>query len=165
VTFEEYVATRGAALVRFAWLLTGDDRLAEDLAQEALARAYVRWSRVVEADRPDLYVRRILVNVARSWWRRRSNRELPVDAPADRAADGDLSAEAVERDAMWRLIRGLPARQRAVLVLRYYEDLDDNAIAEILDCTPVTVRTHAMRALHTLRASHEVTRAMPRSRG
>lgn len=74
-----------------------------------------------------------------------------MDTFADRAHRGDLGGEAADRDAMWRLIRALPDRQRAVLVLRYYEDLDDATIAQILDCSPVTVRTHAMRALANLR--------------
>ena len=152
VTFEEYVAARGPALVRFAALLTGDDHRAQDLAQEVLARAYVRWRRISHADRPDVYVRRMLVNANRTWWRRRSSREVPTDRSVDRPAAGDLGPEAVERDAVWRLISQLPDRQRAVLVLRYYEDLDDATIAEILDCSAVTVRTHAMRALTTLRA-------------
>jgi RNA polymerase sigma-70 factor (sigma-E family) len=150
-SFEEYVAARGAALVRFAILLTGDDHRAEDLVQDALARAYLRWDRIGRIDLPDMYVRRMLVNASRSWWRRRSNRELPVERTADRPALDDLGVESAERDQMWRLIARLPHRQRAVLVLRYYEDLDDAAIAAILDCSAVTVRTHAMRALNTLR--------------
>ncbi|MGC5309618.1 SigE family RNA polymerase sigma factor [Micromonospora zamorensis] len=151
MTFEEYVGSRGPALIRLARLLTGDEHRAEDLTQEVLSRAYVHWRRISRADRPDVYVRRMLVNANNSWWRRRSNRELVVDTFADRAQRGDLGREAVERDEMWRLILGLPERQRAVLVLRFYEDLDDATIAQILDCSPVTVRTHAMRALANLR--------------
>jgi len=146
-SFEEYVAARGAGLVRFAKLLTGDLHRAEDLVQDALARAYLRWGSIRRTDQPDVYVRRLLVNASRSWWRRRSNRERPADRPAS----GDLSTESAERDAMRRLIATLPHRQRAVLVLRYYEDLDDVTIAAILDCSPVTVRTHAKRALDMLR--------------
>ncbi len=151
MTFEEYVAARGAALVRFARVLTGDDHRAEDLVQDALARAYLRWDRILRTDQPDVYLRRAVVNAARSWWRRRASRERPVDRPVDRAAPGDLGAEAAERDAMWRHVVALPTRQRAVLVLRYYEDLDDATIAEIMNCSPGTVRSHAMRALTTLR--------------
>jgi RNA polymerase sigma-70 factor (sigma-E family) len=151
VTFEEYAAARGPALVRFAALLTGDDHRAQDLAQDVLARAYVRWRRISRAERPDVYVRRMLVNANRTWWRRRSSREVPTDRSVELVAARDFGAEAAERDAMWRLIVMLPERQRAVLVLRYYEDLDDATIAEILDCSAVTVRTHAMRALTTLR--------------
>lgn len=152
MTFEEYVHGRGPALLRLARLLTGDAHRADDLVQEVLARAYVKWKRITQTDRPDMYVRRMLVNANVSWWRRAVNRELTVAEPTvDRAAAGDLSIEAVERDAMWRLVSALPARQRAVLVLRYYEDMDDAAIAEILDCSPNTVRVHAMRGLGTLR--------------
>jgi len=157
VTFEEYVRARGPALVRLARLLTGDDHRAEDLAQDALARAFVHWRRVSRADRPDVYVRRMLVNANASWWRRRSSTERPTDRAVDHVAAGDHGAEAVERDAMWRLVLALPERQRAVLVLRYYEDLDDATIAEILDCSQVTVRTHAMRGLATLRERYGVT--------
>ncbi|MEV1286825.1 SigE family RNA polymerase sigma factor [Micromonospora sp. NPDC049679] len=151
MTFEEYVIARGPALVRLARLLTGDDHRAEDLTQDVLARAYPRWARICRADHPDLYLRRMLVNARNSWWRRRVNRELSLPAVDDRALPGDPGADAADRDAMWRLISALPERQRAVLVLRFYEDLDDTAIATILGCSPVTVRTHAMRALSTLR--------------
>jgi RNA polymerase sigma-70 factor (sigma-E family) len=150
-TFEQYVVARGTALVRFAILLTGDDHRAEDLVQDVLARAYLRWEKIGRTDVPDLYLRRMLVNASRSWWRRRANRELPVDRPAEPPATGDLGTETAERDAMWRLVTRLPHRQRAVLVLRYYEDLDDATIAQILDCSAITVRTHAMRGLTTLR--------------
>jgi RNA polymerase sigma-70 factor (sigma-E family) len=150
-TFEQYVTARGPALVRFAILLTGDDHRAEDLVQDVLARAYLRWDAIGRTDLPDLYLRRMLVNASRSWWRRRANRELPVDRPTEPPTTGDLGAEAAERDAMWRLIARLPHRQRAVLVLRYYEDLDDATIAQVLDCSTTTVRTHAMRGLATLR--------------
>jgi RNA polymerase sigma-70 factor (sigma-E family) len=151
VTFEEYVQQRGAALVRLARLLTGERQLAEDLAQEVLAKAYVRWSSVVRADHPDLYLRRMLVNAHISWWRRRSFHETPVVPAAEQAGPVAFEAEIAERDALWRLVLTLPKRQRAAVVLRYYEDLDDVMIAEILDCSPVTVRTHVMRALAALR--------------
>lgn len=151
VTFEEYVHGRGPGLIRLARLLTGDPHRADDLVQDVLARAYVRWKRIVQTDRPDMYVRRMLVNANVSWWRRAVNRELTIAEPVDRPASGDVSHEAVERDEMWRLVSTLPPRQRAVLVLRYYEDQDDASIAEILDCSPSTVRVHAMRGLATLR--------------
>jgi RNA polymerase sigma-70 factor (sigma-E family) len=153
--FARFVAQRGPALVRFAARLTNDPYRAEDLVQEALAKTYQRWRRIRRVDRPEVYVRRLVVNAANSWWRRRSNSEVPVALPADGAADrpasGDVGTEHAERDALWALITQLPARQRAVLVLRYYEDQDDATIAEILRCSPVTVRTHARRALETLR--------------
>jgi RNA polymerase sigma-70 factor (sigma-E family) len=153
-TFEEYVHARGPALARLASLLTGDDHRADDLVQEVLAKVYVRWRRIAETDRPDLYVRRMLVNAHASWWRRLSNRELAVAVIHDRATGSDLADQAAARDEMWQLVATLPPRQRAVLVLRYYEDLDDASIADILDCSPVTVRTTAMRALAALRARY-----------
>lgn len=150
-SFEEYVSARGAGLVRFTTLLTGDVHRAEDLVQEALAKAYLRWGRIRRSDNPDVYLRRLLINASRRWWRRRSSGEMPVDRSPERPAPGDLSAETAERDEIRRLIARLPHRQRAVLVLRYFEDLDDPTIAEILGCGTGTVRTHAMRALHRLR--------------
>jgi RNA polymerase sigma-70 factor (sigma-E family) len=155
VTFEEYAFARTSALVRLARLLTDDEHRAEDLVQDVLARAYARWGRISRTDQPDAYVRRMLVNAHHSWWRRRSSRELSVAAVLDRAADVDEAAGVAERDALWRLVRDLPARQRTVIVLRYYEDLDDTAIAEILACSTGTVRTHAKRALTALRRRQE----------
>jgi RNA polymerase sigma-70 factor (sigma-E family) len=160
VGFEEYVTARGAALVRFARLLTGDQGRAEDLVQEVLARAYVRWSHISRVDHPDVYLRRMVVNANISWWRRRSNREVALAEPFERADEGDLSADAAERDTLWRLICALPERQRTVLVLRYYEDLEDIVIAEILGCSPITVRTHAMRALAVLRERYVALEAL-----
>jgi RNA polymerase sigma-70 factor (sigma-E family) len=151
VTFEEYVLTRGPALVRLARLLVNDGHRAEDLVQDVLARAYPRWGRICRTDHPDRYLRRMLVNARNSWWRRPGNHEVAVSNVVDRAHPDDVGGAAAERDAMWRLVVALPTRQRAVLVLRFYEDLDDVVIAEILGCSPVTVRTHAMRALSTLR--------------
>jgi len=153
-SFEAYVAARGTALVRFAMLLTGDDHRAEDLVQDALTKAYLRWPRIRRTDNPDVYLRQLVINGSRSWWRRRANRETPgltPTEPAQSAAAGDLGDEAADRDELWRLISALPQKQRAVVVLRYYEDLDDATIAQILECTPATVRTHSMRALHKLR--------------
>jgi RNA polymerase sigma-70 factor (sigma-E family) len=151
VTFEEYVLARGPALVRLARLLVGDDHRADDLVQDVLARAYPRWGRIARADHPDLYVRRMLVNARNSWWRRALHREVPVPAVRDLPSGADHGGASADRDALWRLVSALPERQRAVLALRFYEDLDDTAIAGILGCSPVTVRTHAMRGLATLR--------------
>ncbi|HTJ33051.1 MAG TPA: SigE family RNA polymerase sigma factor [Dactylosporangium sp.] len=154
MSFDEYVRLRGDRLVRLARLLVRDRHLAEDLVQEVLGRAYARWDRVSRADDIDVYVRRMLVNRHISWRRLRSSTEVAVDTSAehlDRAGNGDIGAEAAERDAAWQLIAELPPKQRATVVLRYYEDLDDATIAEILRCSPVTVRSQAMRALATLR--------------
>jgi len=149
-TFEEFVVARGEALLRFALMLCGNRHGAEDLVQSALAKAYPRWSRIAAMERPEAYVKAALVNEHLSWWRRRSSREVPVPAPADGEVPDGASAYA-SRDAAWALLGRLPCRQRAVLVLRYYEDLADAEIATILGCAPATVRSQADRALATLR--------------
>ena len=154
MTFEEYVLARGPSLVRLARLLVGDDHRADDLVQEVLAKAYPRWSRISGADDPDRYVRRMLVNARNSWWRRAVRRhEVSVGGVSAVPVPGEFDLESADRDALWWLVTALPPRQRAALVLRYYEDLDDAAIAAILGCSAVTVRTHVMRALATLRAA------------
>jgi RNA polymerase sigma-70 factor (sigma-E family) len=149
--FDDYVRLRGAALVRLGRLLTGDRHAGEDLAQDVLARAFVRWERIVKTGSPEAYLRQMLVNAAISRWRRPSSREVTVPTTDDQAVRGDLGVEVAERDALWRLVRNLPPKQRAVVVLRFYEDLDDASIAAILHCSAVTVRTQAKRALSTLR--------------
>ena len=162
VTFEEFVHSRGAALVRFARLLTGDEHRADDLVQEVLAKAFVQWRRVSAAQRPDIYVRRMLVNANTSWWRRRSSGEVVADV-AGTAAAPDIGVAVADRDELWRMVLALPVRQRAVLVLRFYEDLDDVQIAEILGCSTVTVRTTALRGLNTLRTRHRTPIDLSRS--
>jgi RNA polymerase sigma-70 factor (sigma-E family) len=157
VTFEEYALARGAALVRFARLLTGDEHRAEDLVQDVLAKTYSAWHRIGLLEQPDLYVRKMVVNANTSWWRRAVNRELAVAEPAGTSTVEDTAAESAERDAIWRLVLQLPPRQRTVIVLRYYEDYDDATIAELMRCSTGTVRTHAKRALDKLHAAHLVT--------
>ena len=153
--FEQFVAARGEALLRFALMLCGDLHRAEDLVQSVLAKAYVRWSRVAAMERPEAYLKAVLVSEHLRWWRRRSSGEVPVAGPAfaDRPVDGDATAAHASREAAWQLLRRLPRRQRAVLVLRYYEDLSDAQIGEVLGCAPSTVRSQASRALATLRAA------------
>ncbi|NBE80605.1 SigE family RNA polymerase sigma factor [Micromonospora rubida] len=151
-TFEEFVTARGGSLLRFALMLTGDRHQAEDLVQSVLAKAYVRWDRVAGMSQPEAYLKRVLVNENLRWWRRRSSREVPVAAPDDGPAGSDAVGSHAAREAAWALLGRLPRRQRAVLALRYYEDLSDTQIAEVLGCTPGTVRSQAARALATLRA-------------
>ena len=151
--FDEFVAARGEAFLRFALMLCGDRHLAEDLVQSVLAKAYVRWSRVAAMERPEAYLKTVLVHDHLRWWRRRSSRELPLAAPADGSVAGDGAEAHASRDAAWELLRRLPKRQRAVLVLRYYEDLSDAEIAAVLGCAQSTVRSQAVRALATLRAA------------
>jgi RNA polymerase sigma-70 factor (sigma-E family) len=151
--FEDYVSARGGRLLRFAYLLCGDPHLAEDLVQEALARAHRRWERI-EADEPDAYVRAALVRAHLSWWRRRSSRErVTADPPHRDGSRPDFADVHAVRDELWRLLSDLPRAQRAVLVLRFFEDLDDQRIAAVLGCAPGTVRVHASRGLAALRAA------------
>lgn len=156
-TFEDYVAGRGQALVRLAFLLCADRHLAEDLTQDTLFRAHRRWKRLSALDHPDAYVRRILLNEYLSWRRRRSSTELPVgpgeQGPAAGSVVEDTSDGLAARDVAWRLLATLPRRQRAVLVLRFYEDLSDQQIAEVMGCAAATVRSQAARALATLRTA------------
>jgi RNA polymerase sigma-70 factor (sigma-E family) len=153
-SFEDFVVARGAALLRFALMLCGDRHRAEDLVQSVLAKAYPRWSRISAMQRPEAYLKAILVNEELRWWRRRGNREVPLAEPAaEPAASGDEAGAQASRDAAWALLGRLPGRQRAVLALRYYEDLSDAEIADLLGCRPGTVRSQASRALATLRAA------------
>lgn len=152
MTFEEFAATRMPGLLRFAAVLAGDRATAEDLAQEVLIRAYARWDRIGCLDRPELYVRKMMLNEFLNW-RRRSARQIPVGGMASEPASiaPDHAAEYNEREALLAELGKLPRRQRAVLVLRYYEDRGDSEIADLLGCSPGTVRSHASRALAALR--------------
>ena len=151
LSFEEYVAARRIALVRFAYLLTGERQLAQDLVQEVLARIHQRWPSVQRSGSPDAYVKKAILHQFLSWRRRRSATESVMAEPPNAAIAADPATDYVERDATWRLLATLPRRQRAVLVLRYYEDLDDSQIAAELGCAPSTVRAHASRAIGQLR--------------
>ncbi|HKD97715.1 MAG TPA: SigE family RNA polymerase sigma factor [Micromonosporaceae bacterium] len=153
--FEDWVAARGDALLRFALMVTADPGRAEDVVQTVLARVYLRWDRVGSLDAPEAYVKAAIVNEHLRWWRRRSSREVPVDAPTadgpDGRPDADIAGRHASRDAAWALLGRLPHRQRAVLALRYYEDMSDDAIAAVLGCSAGTVRSQASRALAALR--------------
>ncbi|WP_307834714.1 SigE family RNA polymerase sigma factor [Paractinoplanes lichenicola] len=149
--FEEYVRARGDALRRFAYLLCGDRHLGEDLVQEVLVKAYRRWPKI-EHDQPDHYLRTALVRSHVSWLRRRSHAEQPEQIKDDSAVWGDFADEQAVRDDLWSRLGGLTRAQRAVLVLRYYEDLGDQQIADVLRCSTSTVRVHASRGLARLRA-------------
>jgi RNA polymerase sigma-70 factor (sigma-E family) len=152
--FEEFLSARLAALLRYATVLACDPHLAEDIVQEVLARAQSRWARISAADVPEAYVKRMIINELASWRRRRTSRVVPMslsglDAVGTPQADPATAVD--ERDAMIRRIAALPVRQRIVVALRYYEGLSDPEIADQLGCRPATVRSHAARALATLR--------------
>jgi RNA polymerase sigma-70 factor (sigma-E family) len=152
VSFDELVTSSGRRLLRLALMLSGSVHTAEDLVQSALARAYRHWDRVAAADRPEAYLRKMVVNEFLSWRRRLTSTEVPVAELLDAAQTDDPSDRQVQRDAMWRLLARLPKQQRAVLVLRYYEDLPDSEIATVLGCSASTVRSNAARALASLRS-------------
>jgi RNA polymerase sigma-70 factor (sigma-E family) len=157
VELEEYVATRGPALLRLAHVLCGDPHRAQDLVQTALVDAFRHWRRVARADHPDAYVRRILVNAHLAAVRKRSSGEVPVGDVPD-VVESDVAADGVTgRDGFRAALDGLPPRARTVLVLRYWSDLPDEAIADALGISPVTVRATASRALATLRERAAVT--------
>jgi RNA polymerase sigma-70 factor (sigma-E family) len=153
VDFEEFLRDQLPSLVRFAGVLTADTHLAQDLTQDALVRAHARWSRIGWMDRPDLYLRRMITNGFLSW-RRASVRSTRPVADTDRlstATSPDPAVQLVDRDQVVGLLAMLPRRQRAVLVLRFYEGRTDGEIAAILGCAAGTVRSHVSRALAELR--------------
>lgn len=156
--FEEYASARGQDLVRLGFTVSGDYQRAEDLAQIALMQAFRSWRRVRRADDPHNYVRRILVNSYLSMTRRRSFSEAPAaELDIDRTVP-DPATGIVNSDDLWRALATLSARERVVLVLRYYQDMDDRTIADVLGIKPSTVRATASRALASLRTrqSHRV---------
>ncbi|HZB51448.1 MAG TPA: SigE family RNA polymerase sigma factor [Mycobacteriales bacterium] len=146
--FEAFVEARSAALLGTACLLTGDRHRAEDLLQSALVKAHRHWARVRAEGNVEPYVRRIMVNEQRSWWR--SRREYPVAEVPDRPTSSGDPAGISERDAVWQALRRLPPRTRAVLVLRYWEDLSEAETARILDCSVGSVKSQASRGLRRL---------------
>jgi RNA polymerase sigma-70 factor (ECF subfamily) len=148
--FRDFVSARSGALLRVAYLLCGDLSLAEDLLQTTLTRTYLAWRRLGSIDSLEAYSRRVLFNTATSWWRRRWRGERPTQVLPEQPVS-DQTDNLVERDAVWRLLSTLPTRQRAVIVLRYYEDLSEADIATELGLSVGTVKSHASRALATLR--------------
>ncbi len=156
--FEDFVARRAAPMLAMARGLVRREQDAEDLVQDVLATALLKWHRVSSADDPAAYVNRMLVNAAMSWWRRPARREHP-SADGALAVDGTLddpSTAAGERAAVLAALRRLPIKHRAVLVLRYYEGMPDHEIAGVLSMAPSTVRSSARRGLAALRAAGDL---------
>jgi RNA polymerase sigma-70 factor (sigma-E family) len=150
-SFEDFVAANSRQFLRSAWLLTGDWAGAEDLVQSTIAVAWRRWSTIEGLAQPEAYVRRILVNLFISSRRRQSATEISVGEIFGAAAHDDL-ADTEMRLVLLKALAGLPKKQRAVIVLRYFNDLSIEQVAEILGCTSGTVKSQSSRALSKLRS-------------
>ena len=150
--FADFFVATWPRLFRTTYAIAGDRESAEDALQSAYAKAFASWRRVRAADHPEAYVRRMavneLVNVRRrAWWRAERSYAEPPEPPPVSAPEPGTGA----RDAVWTAVCSLPPRQRAVVVLRYYEQLSEAEIAEVLGCSRGTVKSQASRALRALR--------------
>ncbi len=154
--FGQFVAARGASLCRTAYLLTGDWQAGEDLVQEALARTYLRRRRLRHGDALEPYARKVLMSLFLTARRRRWHRELPHGELPDQAVPSELD-DLADRAQLWQALAELPPQQRAVLVLRYFEDLTEADIATALNCSAGAVKTHAARGLGRLRKTMTTT--------
>ena len=148
--FRDFVVARSPALARTAYLLTGDRGLAEDLVQEALTRLASRWSKVAAGGDPEPYVRRILYTCAVDGWRRKRPREVLHASPVEHTSTIDGAEQATQRVALHAALAKLTARQRAVLVLRFFEDRTEAQTAAALSCSVSTVKSQTRHALQRL---------------
>jgi RNA polymerase sigma-70 factor (sigma-E family) len=151
--FREFVAARSRALLRTAWLLTGDWAAAQDLVQTSLAKTWPAWSRIERSDSPEVYVRRVLVTTYATWWRRRWRGESPYSELPERVVPDDAFDEADKRAVVAAALARLTRGQRAVVVLRYFDDLTEAQTAAALGCSVGTVKSQHSRALAALRGS------------
>jgi RNA polymerase sigma-70 factor (sigma-E family) len=150
-TFAEFAGARSAALYRFCYLLVGDRGLAEDLLQESLVKTYVKWRKLRAPAAAEAYTRRVITTTAISWWRRKA---WHAERPRDDVPELDIGGYADDVDQrtwLWGELQRLPARQRAAVVLRYYEDLTETQTAEAMGCTVGTVKSQVHAALRKLR--------------
>jgi RNA polymerase sigma-70 factor (sigma-E family) len=153
--FREFVSSRGRALLRSAYLLTGNLADAEDLVQSALAKTYQAWDRIEDRKALDGYVRRAIVNTHISWWRRRRVEEYPTDEIPDQPA-ADISGNSELHDALQRAIDRLPQRMRAAVVLRFFEDMTEAEVADVLGVSQGTVKSTVSRAVAKLRTDADL---------
>lgn len=149
--FSGFVAARYSSLLRTAFLLTGDRGIAEDLVQSALMRAYPAWRRSSPPDRPELYVRTIMIRLATRWRARRWGAEVATDVLPERTSPEAPSYGLV--DNVRSALLALPVEQRAVLILRFYEQYSEQEIAQLLGVRPGTVKSRGSRGLAALRAA------------
>ena len=161
--YADFVRDRSHALLRSAFLLTGDQHLAEDLVQEALARTHRAWSRLERPSNAEAYARKVMYHAQVSIWRRPKVAEsLPGEGLELHGGSTDDPAEAtVRRVTLQRALLALSPKQRAVIVLRYYEDLSEAQIADVLGVTPGTVKSQSSKAMATLRRQLEPTDRSP----
>lgn len=152
--FRDFVVGRSPAYLRTAYLLTGDWGHAEDLLQTSLAKVYRAWGRLRDHDNLDAYVRRVMANTQISWWRRKWKGEQPTADLPDWPGPDAVSASD-DRDRLRRALLDLPPRQRAVVVLRHYEDLGEAEVARMLGCSIGTVKSQCARGLAKLRQALE----------
>lgn len=150
--FSAFVRARSGGLRRTAWLLTGEWASADDLVQTALMRVWQRWSAIEHAEAAEAYTRRTVFRVYLGWRRRRWTGELALGWVPEQAEPGDIANEHAERSVVLAALARLPRQQRAVVVLRYFDDLSEQDAAVILGCSVGAVKTHAARARRTLRA-------------
>jgi RNA polymerase sigma-70 factor (sigma-E family) len=160
--FAQFVATREAALQRTAWLLTGDWALAEDLVQTALARSWPRWERIRRRDSPEIYVRKVMVNTWSTWSRRRWRGERASESVPDAPAPGDVATEVSVRVAVRGALESLTGRQRAMVVLRVFDDLSEAQVAQVMGCAVGTVKSTTAQAMSKLRADPRLAGLMER---
>lgn len=153
--FEAFARARLPALLAFGAALTGDSSTGPDLVQEALTRVGMRWGRISTRGDPEAYLRTVMVRTHISWWRRRRRERLTAQPPE--AAD---RAQPWPDPGLWALVASLPPRQRAVIVLRFHEDLAPAQVAEILACSTGTVKSQTAKALAKLRASMPAEREL-----
>jgi len=165
VSFEDFVRARSDSLLRTALLLTGQRRAeAEDLLQLALERAYRHWPKICGSEGPERYVRRILASASTDRWRRLARRPEHAMPAGGGPVVPDRTGEIADRDYLLRALAALPPRQRAVLVLRYFDDLSEVETADMLGCSLGTVKSQAARGLARLRAAAGPVPAMPTGR-
>lgn len=156
---QAFVAARRPTLYRTAYLLVGNVPDAEDLVQATLVRVIAAWDRIQRRDAPEVFARRVMVNLAASRWRRLKTYAAIAQRATPARDEPDLAVAAVERDAMWAAIQSLPVRMRAVVVLRYYEDLSEIEIAAVLGCSTGTIKSQSSKALAQLRTHIEPSRS------
>jgi RNA polymerase sigma-70 factor (sigma-E family) len=152
--FDSYVRASGPRLKRLAFLLTGDLDTAEDLLQSAYAKVLPHWGRVRRYEDPDAYVRRAMVSIRTSWWRRLRGREvLTGDLPERLGGGGDPAVSEGELDAVLRALRTLPRRQQVAVVLRHYCDLSEAETARVMGISTGGVKSQTSKALASLRVT------------